>query len=288
MEGGLSQNGGSDEEGHRFVKSPDIRFELDKAWRLLTAPLRAMPSFVIAGAPKCGTSTLHDFLVTMPGVRRGARKEPTNFVHYPGSRLRAAMNYPIRVPGRPFIVGDGSVEYFANPEAPRNVRDVVPAARLIFLLRDPVRRAWSDYQMLRASGTDTDDFSGTVRRAMRWLDDPTVLPLVDSAACKAHHPARYVLCGWYARALERWFRFFPREQCLVLISEELFADPAVKMPEVYRHLGLDGMEAPTLPRAREGGYAERMPEDVERELREFFRPRNAALAGLLGREIPWE
>ncbi|MGC1481848.1 MAG: hypothetical protein WA771_15220, partial [Chthoniobacterales bacterium] len=62
-----------------------------------TAPFRAMPSFVIVGAPKCGTSSLYDDLVSHPEVRRGARKEPTNFLHYPGSRLRAAMNYPVRL-----------------------------------------------------------------------------------------------------------------------------------------------------------------------------------------------
>jgi hypothetical protein len=266
----------------------NLQFEMEKAWRLATALLRAMPSFVIAGAPKCGTSTLYDYLATMPRVRRGARKEPTNFVHYPGSRLRAAANYPIRLPGQSFIVGDGSVEYFANPRAPENIREVIADARLIFLLRDPVCRAWSDYQMLHKFGADTADFSATVRDAMRWLDDPSVLPLVDSAACKAHHPTRYVLCGWYARALERWFSVFPREQCLVMISEELFADPAVKMPEIFRHIGLDGMEAPALPRAREGGYVGNMPGETERALREFFRPRNRALAQLLGRELPWE
>lgn len=270
------------------MKAPDLRFEIDKAWRLATAPLRALPSFVIAGAPKCGTSTLYDYLTQLPHVRRGARKEPTNFVHYPGSRLRAAMNYPIRLPGQNFIVGDGSVEYFANPHAPASVRDIVPEARLIFLLRDPVCRAWSDYQMFRKFGSDTADFSASARAAMKWLDDPSVLPLVDAAACRAHHPARYLLCGWYARALERWFGVFPREQCLVLISEELFTDPLLTMPEVFRHLGLDGLEAPSLPRARDGGYAGNMPPETERELREFFAPRNRALADLLGRKLPWE
>ncbi len=270
------------------MRAPDIRFEIDKAWRLATAIVRPLPSFVIAGAPKCGTSTLYDYLTKLSGVRRGARKEPTNFVHYPGSRLRSAMNYPVRWPGQNFIVGDGSVEYFANPQAPGNVRAVLPDVRLIFLLRDPVCRAWSDYQMFRKSGADAADFSETVRRAARWLDDPSVLPLVDSAACKAHHPTRYLLCGWYARALERWFEVFPREQCLVLFSEELFADPYRRMPEVLRHLGLGGLEAPSLPRARDGGYAGSMPAETESELRRFFAPRNRALADMLGRELPWE
>ena len=263
------------------------RFEVEKAWRLATAPLRAMPSFVIAGAPKSGTSTLYDGLATLPQVRRGWRKEPTNFVHYPGSRFRAAMNYPLLVPGRSFIVGDGSVEYFTHPDAPGNVREVIPDARLVFLLRDPVKRAWSDYQMFRKFGSDTADFATTVRAAMRWLDDPGLLPLADAAACKAWHPARYVLCGWYARALERWFGVFPREQCLVVVSEELFADPRDHVTMILRHIGLPADSAVNLPKSREGSYSDSMPQDVERELRDFYAPRNVALAGLLERELPW-
>ncbi len=268
-------------------RAPDLRFEIDKACRLITAPLRPLPAFVIPGAPKCGTSTLYDHLVTHPGVRRGARKEPTNFVHCPGSRLRAAMNYPIRWPGERFIVGDGSVEYFANPVAPRQVHEVVPDARLIFLFRDPVKRAWSDYQMFRKFGSDRGDFSQTVRAAMRWLDDPEVLPIVDSAARQAWHPARYVLCGWYARALERWLEMFPRERCLFLISEEFYADPEAGAQQAARHIGLPDGPIATLPVAREGGYQERMPEGTEAELRAFYAPRNAELARLLGRDLPW-
>jgi hypothetical protein len=197
------------------------------------------------------------------------------------------MNYPIRLPGQRFIVGDGSVEYFADPRAPKNVREIVPEARLIFLLRDPVKRAWSDYQMFRKFGSDTADFSATVRSAIRWLDDPSVLPLVDAAACQAHHPARYLLCGWYARAIERWLSVFPREQCLFLFSEELFANPAAELPAVFRHIGLPAAGAPQLPKAREGRYAGTMPADTEQELRQFFAPRNLKLTELLGRELPW-
>jgi hypothetical protein len=270
-----------------MTKSPDLRFEIEKAWRLLTSPLRALPSFVIPGAPKCGTSTLYDYLAAHPQMRRGARKEPTNFVHYPGSRLRAAMNFPIRLPGQRFHVCDGSVEYFTHPEAPRLVRDVLPDARLVFLFRDPVKRAWSDYQMFAKFGSDRTDFATTTRAAMRWLDDPAVLPLADAAARQAWHPARYVLAGWYVRAVERWLEVFPRERCLFLISEEFYANPLATMAGVFRHLGLADAKVPLLSAARDGGYSENMPADVEAELRAFFAPRNRDLAELLGRELPW-
>lgn len=268
-------------------RSPDIRAEITKAWRLLTGPLRAMPGFVIAGAPKCGTSSLYDSITAHPAVRRGVRKEPTNFIHYPGSRLRAAMNYPIRIPGARFQVGDGSVEYFTHPEGPDNVRDVLPDARLIFIFRDPVARAWSDYQMYRRAGTDGEDFATTIDRAIRWLQDADLEPLIDAAARRAIHPARYVLCGMYARALARWFERFPREQCLVLFTEEFAADPAGTMQKVYAHLGLTPFDAATRGRARHGGYREEMPSRIAAALRAFYEPHDDRLREMLGRELPW-
>ncbi len=259
--------------------------EIAKAWRLGTAPLRALPSFVIAGAPKCGTSTLYDYLAGHPGVRRGARKEPTNFLHYPGSRLRSAMNFPLRTGG--FAVGDASVEYFSHPDGPGNVRAVVPEARLVFLLRDPVRRAWSDYWMFRNFGTETGVFDEVVERAIDWLSDDRLVPLIDSVERVNRNPVRYVAIGMYARILERWLAVWPREQCLFVLSEDFFARTEEVLAEVQRYLGLEVRELPPVAVARDGKIAEVMRPETERRLREFYAAHDSRLAALLGRDLPW-
>lgn len=267
-------------------KRPDIRAEIEKAWRLATAPLRAMPSWVLVGAPKCGTSTLYDYLVDHPKCRRGARKEPTNFLHYPGSRLRAAMNYPLRTGGE-FCVGDGSVEYFAHPDGPRYVHDVLPDARLIFIFRNPADRAWSDYRMFRKDGREREDFDVVVRRAAAWIRDPDMTPLVDAAAREAFNPVRYLRCGMYARGVARWLEFFPREQCLFLMSEEFFKNPVEVAQTARRHVGLEEAPVHQLPIARDGGGGGGMPLATREFLMEFFAPEDAQLMQLLKRSLPW-
>lgn len=268
-----------------MAKAPCIRTELEKAWRLATAPIRLMPTWVLAGAPKCGTSTLYDYLVDDPGAARGARKEPTNFIHYPGSRLRSSMNFPIRL-GRRRIVGDGSVEYFAHPDGPRNVREVLPDARLIFILRDPVKRAWSDFRMFQKDGRERGEFLQCVKAAAGWLNDPELQPLVDAASRQAVNPIRYLLCGMYARCLERWFAEFPREQCLILTSEEFFDDPLAVAAAARRHVGIPEPPTRLLAVARDGGRVS-VPGDAEAFLQKFFAPENERLSQLLGRELPW-
>ena len=262
----------------------DINRETVKAWRLATAPLRRIPDFLIPGAPKCGTSSLYDLIALHPHVRRGWRKEPTNFIHYPTSHLRSRMNQPFALGS--FVCGEGSVEYFFHPDAPFHAANIVPRAKLIFLLRDPVARAWSEYRMFVRSGHEKEDFGFVVRRAMRWLSDPDARPLCEAASRASFNPVRYVRCGMYAELIERWP--FPREQVLISFAEDLFERPQEVARSVYSFLGLPDHEPDSFPHARDSGNRSMPPVDVVAELREFYAPHDARLRGFLGRELPWE
>jgi hypothetical protein len=197
------------------------------------------------------------------------------------------MNYPFRLGAGGFVVGDASVEYFSHPDGPANVRAVVPEARIVFLLRDPVRRAWSDYWMFRKFGTETGEFDEIVERAVEWLSDGRLSPLIECVERVNWNPVRYVAIGMYARILERWLAVWPREKCVFVLSEEFFARPGEILANVQRHLGLEVRELPAVPVARDGRIAETMRPETERRLREFYAPENAKLAELLGRNLPW-
>ncbi len=267
------------------MKQPSLCCEIDKAFRLATAPLRKLPDFVIAGAPKCATSSLFDALCCHPDVRRGGMKEPTNFIHYPGSVLRSKMHQPFFWQAR--VSGEGSVEYFAHPEAPANVADVLPAARVLFVLREPVARAWSDFRMFVRSGHETQSFEERVEAAVRWLSDPSASDLCEAANRLVFNPLRYVRCGMYAAVLENWWRSFPREQTLVVFSEELVAEPAHGMEKICTFLGLRPFRLDELPKARvaEKG-ANPSPRAVDL-LKTFYERENQRLSELLGRTLPW-
>lgn len=264
---------------------PDLKSELTKAFRLVTAPVRKLPDFILPGAPKCGTSSLYDVIMTHPQARRAARKEPTNFIHYPTSALRSRMHFPFATGN--FLTGEASVEYFIHPDAPRNIRDVVPKAKLIFMFRDPIKRAWSDYQMFRKSGHEKGDFTTAVENEMRWLADPTLDPLIHSAARNTFSPVRYLFNGLYARVLENWLSVFPREQCLVVISEDFFRDGRTVSDRVQKFLGLPFHDPGSIAHAREGGYSESIDPVTLQKLRAYFAPHNQALEKLLEIKLPW-
>ena len=263
-----------------------ISRELSKAWRLGTAPLRALPDFLIPGAPKCATSSVYDLIALHPEVRRSWRKEPTNFVHYGKSALHARMNHPLRF-GR-FLCGDASVEYFFHPEAAANAAAVVPDAKVIFVLRDPVARAWSDYRMFVKSGHEKDSFAVAVEKAIRWLSDPQTLPLCDEVSRRAYNPVRYVRSGQYEENISRWLRHFGRDQMLIVFAEDYSARPADFAGMVYKFLGLSEFSPSVFPHARNSGSDSEPEPETAAKLRSFYAAGDAKLRQFVGRPLPWD
>lgn len=260
--------------------------ELSKAWRFGTAPLRALPDFLIPGAPKCATSSVYDLIALHPEVRRSWRKEPTNFVHYGKSALHARMNHPLRLGN--FLCGDASVEYFFHPEAAASAAAVVPNAKIIFVLRDPVARAWSDYRMFVKSGCEKESFATAVGRAIRWLSDPGTIPLCDEVSRRAFNPVRYVRCGQYEENISRWLRHFDRNQMLIVFAEDYFARPVDFAASVYKFLGLPDFSPSSFPHARNSGEESEPDTDTAAALRTFYGESDGRLRRLVGRPLPWD
>ncbi len=268
--------------------SPNIKLELQKAWRLGTSFFRARPDFLLPGAPKCATSSLYDWLSLHPMVRRASRKEPANFIHYPTSELRSRMHFPPRIPwSSPFITGEASVEYFSHPHAAKHIRDIFPQVRLLFMLRDPVQRAWSDYCMFIHSNVETEDFNLVIERSVRWFADPDTKPLVSSALKNTFSPVRYLANGLYAEVLSRWFQYFSPKQCLIVFQEDLLARPEFVQAQVLRHLQLPLTYSSPFPYARKGCSQETMRPETRALLKHFYREPNERLEDLLHMKLPW-
>lgn len=263
------------------------KFELQKIWRLSTSFLRVLPDFILPGAPKCATSSLYEWLTQHPMVRRASCKEPTNFIHYPTSELRLRMHFPFRF-GRRFLTGEASVEYFTHPHAAEHIHAIVPHVRLIFVLRNPIERAWSDYCMFVKFRAEREDFDTVIRRSMQWFAYPEIQPLLDSALKNAFSPVRYLASGLYADVLSRWFRYFPREQCLVVFQEDLLEDPRLVQSKILQHLQLPFFTSPEpFPHERKGKRLGSMQSATYELLANFYKEPDDRLEALLGMQLPW-
>jgi Sulfotransferase domain len=263
--------------------------------RMLNARSRPLPDFLIIGAQRCGTTSLYRYLAQHPQVIGAA---PSKGVHYfdvnHGRSLRwYRAHFPTRRrrdrAGAGAVTGEASPYYVFHPHGPDRVRAAVPDARLILMLRDPVVRAFSQYQQEYARGFED---AATFEEALelepgrlagereRMLADPGY----DSHALQHY---AYVARGEYAPQLEAWRERFDATQLHVILAEEFFAEPAAVYGRVLEFLGLGMPASPPQFKAYNARPAGGMADETRRRLAQRFAEPNRRLEELLGRPLGW-
>ena len=247
---------------------------------------RALPDAMIIGAMKSGTSSLHYYLTQHPAVIAPLRKE----VHYFDLQYGKGERWYRANFGKAGQAGlnlDSSPYYLFHPLAPQRAHELLPEAKLIVLLRDPVRRAYSHYWHERDKKRERLSFEDAVAaEPERVGDDEQRLARGEIEQSHAHQHCTYLARGRYAEQLERWLRFYPRERLLVLQFEDLGRAPMVTLHRTLEYLGLPALGRVKLEPRNARKYPPIKPATAER-LREYFAPHNAALEGLLGEPVRW-
>jgi Sulfotransferase domain len=253
-----------------------------------TAALRPLPDFLIIGAQKAGTTALYAYLRRHPQITGPSWKEVSFFDrHYTRGEAWYRGNFPnaLRTRG---LVGEASPSYLFHPLAPERVAALVPEAKLIALVRNPVDRAFSQYQHEVALGREPLSFEDALEAEGERLSGEVERMLADPAYfSRPWWDYTYRGRGRYAEQLERWLAVFPREQLLVVPSEDLLAEPEQTHARVLEFLGAPPHRLDAYPRVFERQYEAMRPETRERLAAEFAEP-NRQLYELLGRNLGWE
>jgi hypothetical protein len=266
-------------------------------FRVATSGFRVLPDFIIIGAPKCGTTSLYQYLSGHPGVAPATKKEVRYFdeafdygtrwyrAHFPTLPYRLAVE---ALTGRRIVVGEASPLYMGYPYVAERVRSLLPGAKLIALLRDPVERAYSGYQMQVRRGKEVLPVAAAIDREAEQLARAVDrLPRRKTSDSPAPKRGRgYLARGIYADQLAAWFRLFPREQFLILSSEDFFRDTSAVFSQVLDFLGLAPWQPARFDRYNAAKYSGLDPA-TRRRLVEYFAPHNERLYQLVGRDFGW-
>lgn len=266
------------------------RMRIHKIWRDLTAGRRGTPAFIIIGAQKAGTTSLFKYLRLHPNVIPAHKKEVKFFDCNYSKGLdwyRSHFPYTGDIKDNE-ITGEASPHYIAHPLSPRRIAETLPQVKLIALLREPVARAYSHYQLNVRRKREELSFEEAIdqeaERTAGMLEKIKAgknIPLYNFL----HYS--YLSKGLYADQLANWMEVFPFQQILILKSEDLFAHPEQVFLQVLAFLGLPAWEPGQYDRFNPGSYSEIRPE-VHARLKEFFKPHNQRLYELLGRDFGWE
>ena len=253
-----------------------------------TASARPLPDFLIIGAQKAGTTALYAYLRRHPAITGPSWKEVSYFDrHYGRGAAWYRGNFPNRVRARGKLVGEASPSYIFHPLGPERVKALVPEARLVALVRNPVERALSHYHHEVALGREPLSFEDALdAEEERLRGEEERLAADPSYFSRAWWSHAYKSRGRYAEQLERWLAVFPREQLLILPSADLGGEPERTHTQVLDFLGAAPHRLDAYPRVYERQYEAMSPETRERVAAEFEAP-NRRLYELLGRDLGW-
>ncbi len=251
-----------------------------------TSAVRPLPDFLIVGAQKAGTTALYSYLRRHPGIIGPAWKEISYFDrHYRRGESWYRGHFPATHRGR--LVGEASPSYLFHPLAPERAAALLPEARLIALLRNPVDRALSHYHHEVALGREELPFEQALEQEEeRTRGETDRLRREPDYFSHAWWDHTYLARGRYAEQLERWLEAFPPEQLLVLATEELAALPGASYARVLEFLHAAPYELESYPRIFARSYAAMAPATRQR-LAEYYAEPNERLFELLGRELDW-
>ena len=212
------------------------------------------PNFFVAGAPKSGTTSLYHYLNQHPEIFMSSVKEPHYFADevrpcYFGEELRRFSvrgEFPRLVQtesqylnlfadaGGSAAVGEASVCYLWSASAPRNIANVVPAARIILVLRNPVERAFAQHRKLMHIHPVPLSFAAHIELGLS-AHGPELNPA---------HP--FLELGNYHRQMLRYLEYFPSEQIQVHLYDDYRADPAGMLRRIFAFLRVDPDYQPDL------------------------------------------
>ena len=271
------------------VKSPLRRLRSD--YRQLTAPLRGLPSALVIGAQRSGTTSIFNYLVQHPDVLPPLGKEIHYFdFHYSRGvryyRGRFPYNHRLR---QGTMTLDATPYYLVHPLVPHRAAQLLPEVKLVALLRNPIERAYSHYQHEVRGGREPLSFVEAIDlEAERLAGEEERLRNEPGYYSWNHHRYSYTHRGLYVEQLRRWLQHFPRSQLLVLQSEFLYGQPAEAMARVHRFLGLKDHRLERYEDTyQRGNYERTMPPELRTRLARYFEPHNRELFQFLGEEYDW-
>lgn len=214
---------------------------------------RTLPSFVIIGAMKSGTTSLAEYLMAHPEVYLPPRKEIGFFDSNWG---RGVDWYREQFAGHGGEVarGEATPTYLSSPEAPARLAAVIPDAKLIAILRNPVDRAYSHYWHERhRKDRERRTFAQAVADELS-VSQETLPDRYDPG-----HPGRfgYLSRGRYLPQLQRVCDHVPRESLLVLLLDDLEGEPVETFSAVCRFIGIDPSIVPENVGGVANAYVER-------------------------------
>lgn len=265
------------EAGRLKILSKCVR--LRKRSNLNLRPVKS-PDFIIIGSQKCGTTSLYHYLAQHPKIISSIIKE----IHFWSRNFEQGLEwYLAQFPPLPqkqkMLTGEASPSYLDHYETPERLFQDFPDLKLIVLLRNPVDRAISHYHHWQREGWAYREFQAAVETEIKQLQN--------NEQDFWSQPNGYVSRGVYIKFIKKWMSIFPKEQFLIIQSEDFYKNPPQLLSQVYQFIGVSNQKLDSYKQYNSGSYSSIDPAIIE-ALKNYYKPYNAELEEFLGVKFNWD
>jgi hypothetical protein len=184
------------------------------------------------------------------------------------------------------LTSEATITYLTSLKAPERLFKYHPDVKILVMLRNPLNRAFSHYKHAIRINNEKRDFTTAIKVEHDRLEREGITE-IDSAG-DYYDNTQYLVRGRYYDHLKRWFEYFPREQFLIMTSEDYFKDAEREFDKVTEFLGLTSWKPGKFAVINVAPSKDPMEEKDREFLSEYFKPYNEKLYKLLGRDLGWD
>jgi hypothetical protein len=192
------------------------------------------PNLFVPGAGKSGTSSLHAYLDLHPLIAMSKEKEPSFFTDTKGLTKRKTYYLDLFKSQRKVLYrGESSTGYMGSLEAIKNIKAYITQPKLIFILRNPIDRAFSHFRWMTSLGYEKRDFEEAINSDIKGTKHAKT-----SVAFGSKH---YYQEGLYAKWISRYINAFGKQNIYIITSERLREIPLHTLNSCFHFLGIDAL-----------------------------------------------
>ena len=260
----------------------------------ITGFIRVIPDFLVIGAKRCGTTSLYQHLPEHPCIS----KSPYDNMGFFNDNFHLGVNWyksffpttftrkKIKSKFGNFLAFDVTTKYMEEESTANNVYQTKPNMKIIIILRNPVDRAYSQYHLSVRQTAERRSFEDVVEENMNRLNKESH----EHYKIKPKFSAKednYLKKGLYALQLRYWLKIFPRENILIVSTEEFESNQQIIYNKIFEFLNISKFEVKNTKKMEKGNYPP-IKSETRNLLLDYFRSHNHELFELINIKFDWD
>jgi hypothetical protein len=254
----------------------------------ITASSRVLPNFIIIGTVRSGSTSLYYNICEHPSILSADYDE----IGFFDSNYQLGINwYRSMFPTQKkmaelkektgfAITGEDTPFYFWKKEAAKRVLEDLPDVKIIAIFRNPIDRAYSNYNLGVRANTENLTFEDAIDEEIRFLEEHTFRESID-------RKRSYITKGIYEKQISLWFEIFSKEQIHILSTEDMKNNPQDTLRKIFQFLEIPEYTIKN-PQNQKLGKYEKMNEQTRKRLFNFYKPYNEKFFQIINQKFDWE